>query len=82
MPSVALRRSLCEEARFLDEVRVAEERWFPSTRTFREGMRGIWSDWGCDSEIGTLRAVLMHRPGPEIRRMTDWEAFRFGMPRQ
>lgn len=40
-------------------------------------MRGVWGDWGCDSETGTLRAVLMHRPGPEIRRMTDWEAFRF-----
>ncbi|MBS4753034.1 arginine deiminase [Nocardioides sp. zg-ZUI104] len=25
---------------------------------------------GCDSEVGTLRTVLLHRPGPELQRLT------------
>ncbi|HKL45127.1 MAG TPA: arginine deiminase family protein [Roseovarius sp.] len=30
-------------------------------------MARIWGrEWGCDSDVGTLRAVLMHRPGPEF----------------
>ena len=61
----------------MDEVRVAGERWFPSDRTFSEDMGDLWGDWYCDSEVGTLRAVLMHRPGPEIERMTDAEVYRF-----
>jgi arginine deiminase len=26
--------------------------------------------WGADSEVGQLRAVLVHRPGPELQRLT------------
>src|SRR2546422_1133306 len=25
---------------------------------------------GCDSEVGTLRAVILHRPGAELQRLT------------
>src|SRR3954471_8273804 len=28
------------------------------------------SDVGATSEVGTLRTVLLHRPGPELRRLT------------
>lgn len=32
--------------------------------------RKVWGDvWGCDSEVGRLRKVLVHRPGEEIRRV-------------
>jgi arginine deiminase len=34
-------------------------------------MQSLWGPWGADSECGTLRAVLMHRPGPEINLVTD-----------
>jgi arginine deiminase len=26
--------------------------------------------WGSNSEVGTLRAVILHRPGPELQRLT------------
>lgn len=58
-------------------VEVAGERWFPSTTSFAEDMPQIWGDWYCDSEVGKLRAVLMHRPGPEIDSMKDAAEFRF-----
>jgi N-dimethylarginine dimethylaminohydrolase len=31
----------------------------------------IWASCGVTSECGTLRAVLMHRPGPEIDEVSD-----------
>ena len=36
--------------------------------------RKVWGDlWGCNSEIGQLRKILVHRPGEEITRVTeDW----------
>ena len=36
--------------------------------------RKVWGDvWGCNSEIGQLRKILVHRPGEEIKRVTeDW----------
>lgn len=58
-------------------VTVRGERWFPSEKKFAEEMRENWGDWYCDSEVGRLRAVLMHRPGPEIDNMTDPGPFRF-----
>src|SRR5689334_2405613 len=33
----------------------------------REELESGWGrNWGCDNDIGRLRAVLMHRPGPEL----------------
>ncbi|WP_444684778.1 dimethylarginine dimethylaminohydrolase family protein [Alkalicoccus luteus] len=52
-------------------VKVQGERWFPSEKTFSEEMTELWGDWYCDSEVGRLRSVLMHRPGPEIDGITD-----------
>ena len=47
-------------------VKVQGERWFPSEIPFSAEMKELWGDWYCDSEVGTLRSVLMHRPGAEI----------------
>ena len=33
-----------------------------------EQQAGVWGrEWGCDNDVGRLRAVLMHRPGDEMR---------------
>lgn len=42
------------------------ERWFPKETTFEEDIKEYWGDWGVSSEVETLRAVLMRRPGKEI----------------
>lgn len=59
------------------QVDIHGERWFPSNKTFSEDMLKYWGDWYCDSEVGKLRAVLMHRPGPEIDAVTDPASVRF-----
>ncbi|WP_130862462.1 dimethylarginine dimethylaminohydrolase family protein [Bacilliculturomica massiliensis] len=41
---------------------------------FRSMMKKLYGDWGVDSEVGRLRAVLMRRPGKEIEGITDPEA--------
>ena len=61
----------------MEQVTIRGERWFPCTKTFSEDMPAFWGDWYCDSEVGTLRAVLMHRPGPEISAVTDPVPVRF-----
>ena len=33
-------------------------------------MLGVTVTLGVDSEVGTLRAVILHRPGPELKRLT------------
>lgn len=34
----------------------------------REQQLKVWGrEWGCDNDVGQLRLVLMHRPGPEMR---------------
>jgi len=40
--------------------------WQPRVRHLRDEANGIWGIFGIDSEYGTLRSVLLHRPGPEI----------------
>lgn len=42
------------------------ERWFPKETTSEEDMKELWGDWGCSSEVDTLKAVLMRRPGKEV----------------
>jgi len=49
----------------------ADESAFVDSASFEEQMPRLWGDWGCCSEVGTLRAVLLHRPGPEIERVQD-----------
>lgn len=52
------------------------ERWFPKESSFEEDLIEYWGDWGVSSEVETLRAVLMHRPGKEIENF-DANANRF-----
>ena len=51
-----------------------------SSTAFQTEMANLWGAFGADSECGTLRAVLMHRPGPEIELVDgsnydDWLYF-------
>ncbi len=45
--------------------------WSPRSTTMREEMGNLWGDWGTASEWAPLRAVLLHRPGPEMSRIPD-----------
>ncbi|MBA3416202.1 MAG: amidinotransferase, partial [Chloroflexia bacterium] len=47
--------------------------WLPRTSPMREEMACYWGDWGVSSECGTLRAVLLRRPGPELDAVKDFE---------
>ena len=55
------------------------ERWFPKESTFEEDMSLYWGDWGVASEVDTLKAVLMRRPGKEVENF-DFEEVRFRAP--
>jgi len=52
------------------------ERWFPKETNFIDDMDTYWGDWGVSSEVDTLRAVLMRRPGKEVENF-DPNAVRF-----
>jgi len=47
------------------------EGWSPRTETMQQEMGRLWGDWGVSSEWMPLRAVLLHRPGPEIETTPD-----------
>ena len=57
----------------------AGERWFSLETAITEDMTKRWGDWGVASEVDTLRAVLMRRPGKEVENF-DWQAARFRAP--
>lgn len=61
------------------DVKVQGERWFPSEKTFSDEMKDLWGDWYCDSEVGTLRTVLIHRIGKEVEGIddTNYHEYRF-----
>ena len=52
------------------------ERWFPKETSFEEDITEYWGEWGVCSEVETLRAVLMRRPGKEVESL-DAKAVRF-----
>lgn len=52
------------------------ERWFPKETGFEEDMTEYWGDWGVSSEVDTLKAVLLRRPGKEVEQF-DPEKVRF-----
>lgn len=52
------------------------ERWFPKETAFEDDMNEYWGDFGVCSEVDTLRAVLMRRPGKEVEDF-DAAAVRF-----
>ena len=49
-------------------------KWSARTTSLREDMPVWWGDWGVSSECGTLRAVLLRRPGPELDAVEDFDA--------
>jgi len=54
------------------------EKWLANKTPMRDELPTHWGgDWGCDSEVGTLRAVLLRRPGPEINNIKDPEKYRW-----
>ena len=50
------------------------EGWSPRTRTLGQEMGTLWGDWGQNLEWASLKAVLLHRPGPEVEDLTDPDA--------
>ncbi|MCI9513795.1 MAG: amidinotransferase [Oscillospiraceae bacterium] len=68
---------MINERRDIDAL--AGERWFSLETTITEDMTKLWGDWGVASEVDTLRAVLMRRPGKEVENF-DWQAARFRAP--
>jgi N-dimethylarginine dimethylaminohydrolase len=38
---------------------------------FEAELPELWGEWGCSSEIGKLRAVLLRRPGREIENLPE-----------
>ncbi len=49
----------------------ANEFSLTNDENFEQQMPEMWGDWGCSSEIGRLRAVLLRRPGPEIENLPE-----------
>ena len=45
--------------------------WSPRTRSLRQEIGKIWGACGVDSEWSRLKAVLIHRPGPEIEAISN-----------
>ncbi|MBX6721871.1 MAG: amidinotransferase, partial [Dactylosporangium sp.] len=50
------------------------DKWSERTTSMRDDMPLWWGDWGSSSECGTLRAVLLRRPGPELDAIEDFDA--------
>ncbi len=65
-----------EEKKKLDIDAIPGERWFPKETTFEEDMNQYWGDWGVSSEVDTLKAVLLRRPGKEVEHF-DAAEYRF-----
>lgn len=45
--------------------------WSPRATSFREELGSIWSACGIANEWSTLRQVLLHEPGDELRNIKD-----------
>jgi len=55
-----------------------KKEWLAFETSIIEDFSEYWgSDWGCDSEVGKLRAVLLRRPGKEIEGIENSEACRW-----
>jgi N-dimethylarginine dimethylaminohydrolase len=50
------------------------EGWVPRQGTMADDLGRLWAECGVPSECGTLRAVLMRSPGPEINDVPDYRA--------
>jgi len=61
----------------MDPVETRNE-WLALETHMRDELSTYWGgDWGCDSEVGTLRAVLLRRPGREIENIKKPEEYRW-----
>ena len=60
-------------SKFIDIDAIPGERWFPKETGFEEDLPLYWGDFGVASEVDTLRAVLMRRPGKEIENFNAAE---------
>ena len=49
-------------------------RWSERLTSLRDELAQVWGNWGVSSECGTLRAVLLRRPGTELDEIVDFEA--------
>ncbi len=55
-----------------------KKEWLSLETSIVEDFAEYWGgDWGCDSEVGKLRAVLLRRPGKEIEGVEDPEEYRW-----
>lgn len=54
------------DKKMFDIEAIPGERWFPKESFFEDDMNEYWGDFGVCSEVDTLKAVLMRRPGKEI----------------
>ncbi len=50
------------------------EGWSPRTESLRQEIGGVWGACGVDTEWSPLKAVLLHRPGPELEELSDPDA--------
>lgn len=49
-----------------------KKEWLALETSIAEDFSQYWGgDWGCDSEVGTLRTVLLRRPGKEIEHVKN-----------
>jgi arginine deiminase len=49
--------------------------WSPRTTSLRQEIGGVWGRCGISTEWAPLRAVLLHRPGPELISGDDPDAW-------
>jgi len=54
--------------------------WSPRTASLRQEIGAVWGACGVSTEWAPLKAVLMHRPGPELDGLTDPNAAQFLAP--
>ena len=55
-----------------------KDKWMALETAMKDDLPEFWGgDWGCDSEVGALKAVLLRRPGAEIEHIKDPEDFRW-----
>ncbi len=70
---------MSRDMKAIDIDAIPGERWFPRETTFEDDMKLYWGDWGVASEVDTLKAVLMRRPGKEVENF-DHNVVRFKEP--
>ncbi|HKI55375.1 MAG TPA: arginine deiminase-related protein [Anaerolineales bacterium] len=47
------------------------EGWSPRTRNLKDELGSVWGKGGINTEWSRLKAVLLHRPGPELGNSSD-----------